>query len=847
MTRWRRILHHFLIVVAALGLLGVIVIAGVYLYIAPSLPSVTVLKDIHLQVPLRVYTRDDKLIASFGTRRRVPLDYQQIPPLLVEAFIAAEDERFFEHSGVDPRSVVRAALNLIETGQKSQGASTITMQVARNFFLTKKKLFIRKIREAFLALRIDRELSKEDIMRLYLNKIYLGEHAYGVGAAARIYYGKDVWQLTLAQMAMIGGLAQAPSAANPLVNPQAALARRGYVLGRMLFHGYIDEAAYRRAMAAPITAHQYTPQATVEAPYVAEMVRDYMVDKYGKAAYSAGYQVTTTLDSHLQAAAVKALRDDLEQLDRQQGWRGPVARVTLAANAGSAAIAKALAGHPPVANLTPAVVTAAGETSIRAFALGQGPVTVDWKGLAWAAGKHDAANGFLKRGDIVYLRYGRARVNGRVQGSKEAWRLSQIPKLQGAIVSIDPYDGAIVALDGGFSFALSKYNRAVQAHRQLGSSFKPFVYSAALAHGMTAATLISNAPFISVANKALNKYWRPRNAERETGGMMRLRAGLVHSVNLVAIRILQQIGIPYTLDWARRFGFSPANLPHNLTLALGSASLTPLEMARGYAVFANGGFLVRPYFIERIEGPDGKVLARARPWVACADCVPAAPVQANPLNLPVAATTPSVPESAQAPASTAVAVAVPASAAPAASAQGANQPVVLIGREPRAPRLAPRTISAQNAWLMADILHSVIRKGTGVRARALGRNDLSGKTGTTNQNTDAWFDGFGPRLVTSTWVGYDLPTPMGHGWTGAHTALPMWVNFMGQALRSVPDNPRPMPPGLVTTRIDALTGLRCGPDDPHAMWETFEVGTLPPIQQKKSAPSLYGGDGTAGP
>ncbi|MGH7057848.1 MAG: penicillin-binding protein 1A, partial [Acetobacteraceae bacterium] len=629
---------------------------------------------------LRVYTRDDRLIASFGARRRVPLDYQQIPPLLVEAFISAEDERFFEHAGVDPRSMARAALNLIETGTKSQGASTITMQVARNFFLTKKKLFIRKIREVFLAQRISRELSKEDILSLYLNKIYLGEHAYGVGAAARIYYGKNVWQLTLAQMAMIAGLPQAPSAGNPLVNPKAARARRGYVLGRMLFHGYIDEAAYRRAMAAPITARQYAPQATVEAPYVAEMVRDYMTGKYGKAAYSAGYRVTTTLDSRLQTAAVAALRNDLEQLDRQKGWRGPVAHVTLAASAGSAAVAKALSGYAPVANLSPGVVTEVGTKSIHLFVLGQGPVTVGWKGLAWAAGRHDTAGGFMKPGDIVYVRYGELRINGRAQGPKKAWRLAQIPKLEGAIVALDPYDGAIVALDGGFSFALSKYNRAVHAQRQLGSSFKPFVYSAALASGMTPATLVSNAPFISVANKALNKYWRPRNAERQTSGMMRLRAGLAHSVNLVAIRILQQIGIPHVLDWSRRFGFSPADLPHNLTLALGSASLTPLEMARGYAVFANGGFLVRPYFIERIEEPEGKVLARARPWVACADCVPATPARANPLGLPVSATTPSAPESAETPASGAVPAKASVAATAAASARTASrQAVLLIG------------------------------------------------------------------------------------------------------------------------------------------------------------------------
>ncbi len=481
--------------------------------------------------------------------------------------------------------------------------------------------------------------------------------------------------------------------------------------------------------------------------------------------------------------------------------------------------------YPPIANLLPGVITLVRDKDIRVYLRGEGIVTVAWPGLAWAAGQKTQASDFLKRGDMIYLNRG-----------KKDWELAQVPELEGAIVALDPYDGAIAALDGGFSFTLSKYNRAVQAHRQLGSSFKPFVYSAALNAGMTPATLISNAPFISVANPELSQYWRPRNAERETSGMMRLREALVHSVNIVSVRILQQLGVTPALDWARRFGFSPSELPHNLTLALGSASLTPLSMARGYAVFANGGFLVRPYFIERIEGPAGKVLAEAHPWVACAACSPAAASAANPLASPVAATTPSAPESAP----------VAASAIVAASAASSAQTVLLIGRQPRQPRLAPRTLSAQNAYLMTDILHSVILSGTGIKALALKRQDIAGKTGTTNDTTDAWFDGFGPRLVTVAWVGFDQPQTMGHGWTGAHAALPMWISFMGEALNNVPEAVRSMPPGLVTARIDSKTGLRCGPDDPDAIWEVFREKELPPMQQKKQAPSLYGGGGGTG-
>jgi penicillin-binding protein 1A len=822
MSRGRRILGYCLIVIAALLLLGVVVAGSVYLYVAPSLPSVAVLKDIHLQVPLRIYTRDGELIAAIGGKQRIPLDYDQVPPLLTEAFLAAEDDRFFEHGGVDPSGMARAVLNLLESGKKSQGGSTITMQVARNFFLTRKKLYIRKVREVFLSLRIENELSKEAILRLYMNKVFLGKHAYGVGAAAKIYYGKDVLDLTLAQMAMLAGLPQAPSAANPIDAPARALRRRGYVLGRMLKLGFIGQTAYKRAMDAPVTARQYTPHVSVPAPYVAEMTREYMIKHYGKAAYSAGYQVTTTLDSRLQRDAVTALRQNLEQLSRQRGWRGPLAHVALAPDADKDVLVQALLPYSPVANLKSAIVTGAGDKRCDVYIDKNGPATLQWKQLKWASGKHRKVSEFLKPGDVIY-----------VSKKDKHWRLSEIPKLQSALVAVDPYDGAIVALDGGFSFALSKFNRAIQAHRLLGSSFKPFVYSAALSKGMTPATMISNAPFVSVANKALNKYWRPRNAERNTSGMMRLRQGLVHSVNLVSIRLLQQDGIRYTIDWARRFGFRPRELPHNLTLALGTASLTPLEMARGYAVFANGGFLVRPYFIERITGPGGDILAQAHPWIACDSCTQAAPASTNPLALPAAATTPSAPETAV----------VPASATPAASAETGQGATTLLVRHPRAPRLAPRTISAQNAWLMSDILHSVIRHGTGRRARALGRHDLSGKTGTTNDNTDAWFDGFGPRLVTVSWVGFDTPATMGHGWTGAHAALPGWVDFMSAALKHVPDSPQPMPTGLVSVRIDAETGLRTGPDNPHAMWEVFPVGHVPPKEENNQTPSLYGGNG----
>ncbi len=822
MTRRRRIMRYSLVSLAILALAGLVGLVGTYLYIVPSLPSVAVLKDIHLQVPLRIYTRDGRLMAVFGSKYRIPLEYRQIPPLLIEAFISAEDDRFFEHSGVDPRSMLRAAINLVETGHKSQGGSTITMQVARNFFLTRKKLYIRKIREIFLAQRIEHKFSKEDILRLYLNKIYLGNHAYGVGAAAELYYGKTVWQLSLAQMAMTAGLPKAPSAYNPLANPQRALQRRSYVLERMRDLGYINQTAYTRAMAAPVTAKPHGPQVTLSAPYAAEMVRDYMTGQYGDSAYTAGFQVITTLDSRLQQAAEHALTWNLERLDRGQGWRGPLAHKTLPANAGTATLAATVATASAVANLVPGVVSAVNEQSVEVYLQGHGPARIDWPGLEWAAGKANSAGDFLKRGDLIY-----ARIDGK------SWQLGQLPQVQGALVAIDPYDGAIVALDGGFAFSQSKFNRAIQAHRQLGSSFKPFVYSAALEQGMTPATLISNAPFVSVANRALSDLWRPQNYERNTSGLMRLREGLVHSINIVSVRILQRIGIIPAIDWARHFGFTAGELPHNLTLVLGSASLSPLTMARGYAVFANGGFLIRPYFIQRITGPGGNSLAVANPWVACVTCAAINATNAAPPTTTItAATTPTA----------GVTGAVPAMAPPPRTSQAK----VLVTQSSPAPRLASRTISAQNAYLMTSMLRSVITRGTGRAALSLGRSDLAGKTGTTNDFSNAWFDGFGLRLVAVTWVGYDQPHSLGHGESGARAALPMWIRFMGAALKGIPEAPLSMPPGLVTVRIDSKTGLRCNASDPNALWETFRTHHVPPWNRNQQAPSLYGNGGDSG-
>lgn len=776
---------------AALCGLGVLAIIIAYLVVAPSLPPVAVLKEIHLQVPLRVYSRDGELLAVYGEKRRIPLAYDQISPLVVNAFIAAEDEHYWDHPGVSVRGLLRAGVHLALTGQKTEGGGTITMQVARNFFLTRQKTYTRKLKEVFLALKIERELSKQDILDLYLNKIFLGNRAYGVGAAAEVYYGTDVNHLTLAQAAMIAGLPQAPSTANPLIDPQRALARRSYVLGRMQADGYITQAQYQEAMAAPMTASYHEPTATVNAPYLAEMVRDYMVNKYGDDAYTAGYSVVTTVDSRLQPLAVQAVREGLIAYDRRHGWRGAVAHVDLPPAGGPADWAKLVANQPHVGGLYPAVAVTLENQSAQFYADGAGLVSVNWDGLKWArrylnanttgAAPKSTAD-ILKRGDIVYLQ----------RAADGTWSLAQIPAAQGALVCLDPFDGAIAALVGGFDFGQSKFDRAVQAKRQPGSSFKPFYYSAALEDGLTPATVVNDAPVV-VQDPALANIWRPQNYEKEFGGPTRLRLALAHSLNLASIRVLQQIGVPYAINYATKFGFDATDLPDNLTLALGSANLTPLEMARGYAVFANHGFRVTPYYIQRIVDGSGHALFEANPQVACDSCS-------------VASTG---------------ATSVPAPAAATSAAASALPPQM--------PQFAPQAITPQNAWLMTNMLQSVVQFGTGAAVSSLGRDDLAGKTGTSNDWSNAWFDGYNNDIVTVVWVGNDQPSQsLGDGEQGAKAALPIWMDFMGPALQDVPQLPFLEPPGIVQARIDPKTGLLAGANDPGSIFEYFIAGHLPP-------------------
>lgn len=825
-SRKARLLIYVVTAGFTLMLLGIVAIIGAYLYFAPTLPDAQALREIQMQVPLRVYTRDGRLIAEYGEQRRVPLTLEQIPDELEKAVLAAEDERFYTHYGIDPIGIARAMLQNMRAGRIVGGASTITQQVAKNFFLTFEQIWSRKIREIFLAFKIERELTKDEILTLYLNKIYLGNRAYGVGAAAEIYYGKPVDQLTLAQMAMIATLPKAPSKYNPLADPQRALERRGYVLDRMLELGYIGAQAHEEAMAAPITAAYHGSVTEVDAHYVGEMVRADLVNRVGAdAAYSAGYRVITSLDSRLQAAANVAVRDALQEYDSRYGYRGPLRQVSAAAleeaMSSTDGVRSLLRDIPTAGAMLPAVVIEVTETGARALLDERGEVQLTMEDLVWAAPMMPGRNtgpapkqpsDVLAAGDIVYV---------YPQGEGD-WRLGQVPDVQGALVSLDPEDGAVVAMVGGYDYFLSKYNRAVQARRQPGSSFKPFVYSAALANGFTPATIVNDAPVV-FADDQLEDVWRPENDSGRFYGPTRLREALVRSRNLVSIRVMQTIGIATAIRYINQtFGFERDRLPRDLSLALGSGAYSPLEMATAYAVLANGGFRVEPYFIDEIIAPDGSSLYRADPAVACRECELQEQHEAE-----LAVDEPDLVNNLADAASLVDELVAQVPAEEDVAALPLDDEAYTGAIERREPRRAERVQAAQVNYLITDMMRDVIRRGTGARAMEIGRHDLAGKTGTTNEYRDAWFSGFNPEIVTTMWVGFDDFSTLGSGEYGGRAALPGWISFMRTALQGTPEVLPERPPGLVTVRIDPQTGLLSGAGQPGAIFETFIEDTLP--------------------
>jgi penicillin-binding protein 1A len=785
--------------VPVVGIIALLVFANVcaYVYLRPALPDVDTLRDVQLQVPLRVYTRDGRLIAAIGEQRRIPVRYDQIPKMLIQAFLATEDDRFFSHHGVDWQGILRAALANARAGGIRQGASTITMQVARDMFLTPRRDMKRKMSEIYISLLMEAEFTKEEIFSLYVNKIFLGQRAYGVGAAAEVYFGKSLDQLSLAEMATLAGIPTAPSVVNPVASAEAATTRRAHVLGRMLELNYITQAEYDEAKNSPMESRLHGPSIEVDAPYVAEMVRNEMQAKYGDGVYTAGYKVFTTIDSRLQPAATAALRTGLLEYDRKHGWRGAKAKIDLAKIAGNADLAAALDEFPIIGGLKPAVVQKVEAKSAEIYVKGLGEVNLPWEKLSWARRElpdeqmdrwPTQASEILSRGDVIYT----------VGSTAAALQFVQVPEAQGALVSEDPKDGAVVALVGGFDYFQSKYNRVTQARRQPGSSFKPFIWSAAFDKGFTPASIVLDAPIVFDAS-GTEQAWRPGEDTGKFYGPMRLREALVHSRNLVSIRLMREIGVDYTWNYVTRFGFDKSELPENLTLAVGTAELSPLQMVTAYSTFANGGYKVSSYYIDRVEDGSGKVLMQASPALACFQCDR---VTDPPAEQPAA---------------------TGAAAHAAQLDEAPHDGKTLIP----AKNLAPQIIRPQVAYLLADMMADVIKRGTGMRARALNRDDVAGKTGTTNDWHDAWFNGFNGDLVASVWVGFDQDRSLGQGEEGAHVAVPIWTYFMHQALDGAPRQMVPIPNGIVTVRIDPDTGLLASADNPNGIMEKFIEGNLP--------------------
>ncbi|MBS0383598.1 MAG: penicillin-binding protein 1A [Proteobacteria bacterium] len=820
-----------LALIALIGFLCLVVLgiaAGgiAYWLIEPRVPSVASLKDVQMQVPLRILSADGKLIAEFGETRRVPVQIQNVPANLKNAVLAAEDADFYHHSGIDFVSTFRAAMEVaLHRGEKVQGGSTITQQVARNFFLSPQKTYTRKITEILTSFRIEKELSKDQILELYLNKMFLGHRAYGVAAAAQYYYGKPIDQLTLAECAAIASSFQLPSVVNPTDHKDRLIARRNWVLGQMLAHRFIDKGQYQQAVAAPDDAAPHEPPVEVDAPYLAEMVRQQALQKLGNQALTDGYVIRTTLDSHLQALANHALRSRLEDYDHRHGYRGPEAHVALPDPATPAALEQALSNYSDLSGLHPAIVTSSNAEAAQVYVQGGHAITLPVADMKWAMGFARKANtggkgaaSILTPGDIIRVREV-ADANPKTAlaaagNTKHAlvaatdakhWELEQIPAAQAAMVSISPDDGAVQALVGGFNFQLSKFNRAVQTARQPGSSFKPFIYSAAFSRGYTPASIINDAPIALPDPSKPGGLWTPQNDDNRFRGPMRLREALAQSVNLVAIRLLDAVGVRYVRDYVTRFGFPLDAIPANLTMALGTASVSPMAMARAYSVFANGGFLVNPYYIAEIDNRDGKAIYKADPVRACRNC------EARLLDEGKTTAAPAQPDS--------------AAGDPGALADTAN---ALTAGEQNGPLLAPRVIDPRNDYLMTSLMQSVIYGGgTGAAAaKQLGRKDLAGKTGTSNDYHDGWFCGFNGDLVTTVWVGFDDFKSLGHKEFGAQTALPIWMAFMGPALAGKPEATLPMPPGIVTATIDATTGLPAPPGDTNTLTEMFKVEDL---------------------
>ena len=717
--------------VLLLGTIFFLIAALAAVLVYPTLPSLESLTDYQPKLPLRIYTADGALLGEFGEERRSVVKIEAVPKKLILAILAAEDDRFFAHGGVDYMGVARAAWANVSRGGAREGASTITMQVARNFFLSPEKTVTRKFNEVLMSFKIEHNLNKNQILELYINQIYLGQRAYGFAAAAQIYFGKTLDKLSVAEMAMMAGLPKAPSRNNPVANPAQAGKRQHYVLGRMHDLKYISDAEYQAALKEKLHVRHDISISEAPGEYVAEMARLLMIERYQDATYTSGFKIYTTLRKLDQEAASEAVRQGVLDYDRRHGWRGPEAQLVLPPKPSEEALDDLLQDYDEAGGLIPALVLAADSKQVKVFAKNEGFLDLSGEALAFVQKSlQDKAKSKFKPGAVIRV----------AKDSKSRWQVAQLPQVEAALVAMNPVDGAIRALIGGFDFGRNKFNHVIQAWRQPGSSFKPFIYSAALEKGLTPATIINDAPIVLSPAQTGGKLWEPKNYDGTYAGPIRMRMALTKSKNLVSIRILQTIGTRYAQDYITRFGFNAEQHPPYLTMALGAGSSTLFQMASAYSIFANGGYRVNPYYISRILDARGKVLA-----------------QANPV---------------------------------------------------RAGETAERAIDARNAFIMTSMMQDVVRFGTAARAMQLGRGDLAGKTGTTNDQVDAWFCGFNPSLVAVAWIGFDQPRSLGGNETGAQAALPIWMNYMGRALKGEPEIAPSAPDGVVSVIIDPASGKR---------------------------------------
>lgn len=768
-TRW--LLWLFAINVISFSVLAIAAATYYYVTVYPTLPDTSELKEVSYQVPLRIVTQDNKLISEIGTKKRLPLEYSEIPERMTQAIISSEDENFFEHGGVDYKGIGRAVFELITTGKKKSGGSTITMQVARNFFLSKEKTYLRKLNEIMLSYKIEHDFSKQEILALYLNKIFLGYRSYGVAAAAQTYYGRNINELTLDEYAMIAGLPKAPSAYNPIANPSRAKLRRNYVLRRMHDLNFITEEEMVTAQGVEVHAKKHASTIDIEANYVAEMARSFALEKFGIEALQNGLTIVTSIDSKLQAQANLAVRDGLQRYERRHGYRGPITNIDLTAFEDEDKLLEKLQKTSNYGDLKVGVVTGFAKKDTKVLMENGEQLVLPFEKMTWAA-EYKSVNHkgktptkpqqFLKTGDVIYL-----------QWFEDQWQLAQDPKTESALISLDSKDGRILALVGGYDFFRSKFNRVTQGRRQVGSNIKPFLYSAGLDNGLTAASTINDAPVV-FHDRNLEDVWRPENYSGRFYGPTRLRNALAFSRNLVSIRLLRKLGIDTASKYIQRFGFpeEEINKHRDLSLSLGSVQFTPWEVARAYAAFSNTGYLVDPYYIKEVRAFDGEILYKAEPKVACTD----------------------------------------------------NQCVA--GDE---QRNAPRIIEERNVYIMDTIMQDVIRIGSGKKAKALKRKDIAGKTGTTNDQKDAWFSGFNSNIVTTVWVGFDSPKTLGRSEVGGRASLPTWMEYMELALKPYPNVPFTQPDGLVNIPIDRETGQAVPKSTPGALMEIFREENAPEI------------------